>query len=710
MPDLGLPDKEFNHLSKDERFLRKLKEIVQSNLGNEQFGVESLAEAIGMSRIQVYRKLQKLTGKNVSQYIREIRLERAMEMLKENVANISEIAYEVGFGSPAYFNKCFHDYYGYPPGEVVKKNQQKREFEQEVIAKEAVDNKDIFVRKITKIASNRYILFSIIILLGLALIMLGKNNIVKVNRVDTQVKVPPKKTIAVLPFRNDSPDSDYEYFLNGMQEEISNQLQKIEDLIVRPRQSVEQYRITEKDIPSIGEELNVAYILEGSGRLIRDTVRMWIKLIDVNINEQIWGEAYNVPYTTEATFDLQGSVVKKVAASLGKNITPLEEKRIDSRHVIPIEAQRLFMRGRGEINYFFNGLGSHHADLAMDFYDQTLAIDPDYAYAAASKGEVFMHRNRNLDSAIYYCKKAIQLDPEEGYGYWILGECYKHLELYDISLENYLKAVELYPYVPGPNMHVGYLYITKKEDVIKGLPYLKKSLELRPLDELNQLVASECYFYMGDYEKAKEHAMNSFNLGHKYTSWGIQCYYMASTAMNDFRETLQFLDSICSFTDCGNNIHTMYWSLHLRLNDFEQAEKDYDRLIEAGERFQLFDSIFLAYMYQQLGRMDDYQKTINRCQKRGETLWNDDKESFNNIGNLIPLYAILGEEEKTLYYMSEFEKTGFHFNIFEDFEVLPIYENIRDDPEFKAILKRVHEKKANLMAQIREIEKQWDLE
>ena len=121
MPDLGLPDKEFNHLSRDEKFLRNLKEIVQSNLTNEQFGVQGLAKAIGMSRIQVYRKLQKLTGKNVSQYIREIRLEKAMELLKAGASNVAEIAYQVGFGSPAYFNKCFHDFYGYPPGEIFKK-------------------------------------------------------------------------------------------------------------------------------------------------------------------------------------------------------------------------------------------------------------------------------------------------------------------------------------------------------------------------------------------------------------------------------------------------------------------------------------------------------------------------------------------------------------------------------------------------------------
>ena len=252
MPDLDLPDKEFNQLSRDERFLRKLRQIVESNLGNEQFGVESLAEAIAMSRIQVYRKLRKLIGKNISQYIREIRLEQAMDLLKKDVANVAEIAYRVGFRSPAYFNKCFHDFYGYPPGEVIKKNQCERVSPDAVITKEEEKNKIILVQKKKRNIRDRYILYTLIILIGVVLIITGVSYYIQVNKLAPQAKSSTEKTVAVLPFRNDSPDPDHEYLLNGMQDEITNQLQKIEDLIVKPRQSVEQYRNTEKDIPSIG--------------------------------------------------------------------------------------------------------------------------------------------------------------------------------------------------------------------------------------------------------------------------------------------------------------------------------------------------------------------------------------------------------------------------------------------------------------------------
>lgn len=111
----------YPNFSKNESFLKRLTVLVEKNLEKEQFGVEDLASAMNMNRTQLYRRIKSLTGKTASQYIREIRLLEAMELHKNDVATASEIAYKVGFRSPTYFNKCFHDYFGYPPGDVKKK-------------------------------------------------------------------------------------------------------------------------------------------------------------------------------------------------------------------------------------------------------------------------------------------------------------------------------------------------------------------------------------------------------------------------------------------------------------------------------------------------------------------------------------------------------------------------------------------------------------
>ncbi|MDR8390807.1 tetratricopeptide repeat protein [Aliifodinibius sp. S!AR15-10] len=104
----------------DDAFLKKLTAVVEENLGDEQFNVTDLAFKAGVSRSKIHRKLQQLMNKSTSQFIREIRLQHAMELLKTRVATISEIAYKVGFNSHTYFSKCFHDYYDFPPSKVFK--------------------------------------------------------------------------------------------------------------------------------------------------------------------------------------------------------------------------------------------------------------------------------------------------------------------------------------------------------------------------------------------------------------------------------------------------------------------------------------------------------------------------------------------------------------------------------------------------------------
>ena len=103
-------------------FLSRLTEVIEENLTDEQFGVTELAQELGMSRSNLLRKVKKLSGLSVSQFIRQLRLERAMELLKEKSLTVSEISYQVGFGSSSYFIKCFREHYGYPPGEAESRD------------------------------------------------------------------------------------------------------------------------------------------------------------------------------------------------------------------------------------------------------------------------------------------------------------------------------------------------------------------------------------------------------------------------------------------------------------------------------------------------------------------------------------------------------------------------------------------------------------
>ena len=110
--------REEKKLSKlDEKFMNKVIDVINTHISEEEFSIEQFGKEAGMSRSQIHRKLKALTGKSPSLYLRSVRLSRAKQMIQAREANISEIAYRVGFSSPAYFSRCFKEEFGYPPSE-----------------------------------------------------------------------------------------------------------------------------------------------------------------------------------------------------------------------------------------------------------------------------------------------------------------------------------------------------------------------------------------------------------------------------------------------------------------------------------------------------------------------------------------------------------------------------------------------------------------
>jgi signal transduction histidine kinase/DNA-binding response OmpR family regulator len=107
--------------SPEHDFILQVRQLIEENIDNELFGVSELANSIHLSRSQLHRKLKSLTGQAPNELIRNYRLERAMQLLQQNSGTVTEISYQTGFSSPAYFSKCFSDRYGYPPGDMKKK-------------------------------------------------------------------------------------------------------------------------------------------------------------------------------------------------------------------------------------------------------------------------------------------------------------------------------------------------------------------------------------------------------------------------------------------------------------------------------------------------------------------------------------------------------------------------------------------------------------
>jgi len=252
-------------------FLSQIIAVVEKNISNEQFGVSELADEMNMSRSNLLRKVKKLTKLSVSQLIKEVRLKRGMEMLRKSALNVSEVSHQVGFSSTSYFIKCFREHYGYPPGEVGKRDEA--EMNPVPVARSNRKRNFIMLGAAGLIAALAIGLFTYYTLLSSG---------------------PPalEKSVAVLPFKNDSNDSTNVYLINGLMESTLNNLQKIEGLKVISRTSAEKYRNTSRSIPEMAEELNVNYFVEGSGQKIGDQILLNIQLIEGPSDKHLWSMQY----------------------------------------------------------------------------------------------------------------------------------------------------------------------------------------------------------------------------------------------------------------------------------------------------------------------------------------------------------------------------------------------------------------------------------
>ena len=159
------------------------------------------------------------------------------------------------------------------------------------------------------------------------------------------------KSIAVLPFRNDSPDEENEYFCNGMMEEILDKLHKVGDINVLSRTATEQYRNTTKDPKEIAAELGVANILEGSVRKYEDKFRINVQLIQAGTGYHLWSEVFDGELS-EAIFTVQSNIAQEIALKLDAAITPFEKQQIKKSHTSIYAAYEKYMRGRESLRKY----------------------------------------------------------------------------------------------------------------------------------------------------------------------------------------------------------------------------------------------------------------------------------------------------------------------------------------------------------------------
>lgn len=240
--------------------------------------------------------------------------------------------------------------------------------------------------KIRKPKRNKAVAF--ILLLVAVLAIAGATIIYFVNKQNDNI-ADLEKSIAILPFRNDSPDDSTQYFMDGVMEELLTNLQRIKDLRVLGRTSVEQYRNQNKPIPQIAKELGVNYIVEGSGQKSGNSLRMRVQLILAKKERHIWANSYEQDtIKLQEYFKTQAEFAKTIANELKAVITSGEQELIEKVPTKKLEAYEAYLQGM----FYWRKLSRSDLEIAMKYFELAKDKDPDYALAYAGIGFTWLAR------------------------------------------------------------------------------------------------------------------------------------------------------------------------------------------------------------------------------------------------------------------------------------------------------------------------------
>ncbi|HTC65143.1 MAG TPA: TIR domain-containing protein [Candidatus Saccharimonadales bacterium] len=284
-------------------------------------------------------------------------------------------------------------------------------------------------------------------------------------------------SIAVLPFANMSGDKEQEYFSDGLAEEILNVLTKIPGLKVIARTSAFAFKGKNEDIRKIAEALGVSNVLEGSVRRAGNRLRITAQLIHASDGTHLWSERYDRDMTD--VFAIQDEIAQAISEALKLRLTPRTQ-------TVSIEAYQNYLKGQ----YYWARFSSESVAKAMNYYEQALAIDPNYALAyvglavsyslLAGLGLKPVHEVVPLARSA--AEKALALDPTSGEAHSSLAISAVYMD-YDWKRaeEHFRQAMAVVPVSPLVRFRYVSLYLIPLGRAAEAMEQSRLALETDPL-------------------------------------------------------------------------------------------------------------------------------------------------------------------------------------------------------------------------------------
>jgi len=463
------------------------------------------------------------------------------------------------------------------------------------------------------------------------------------------LKDPAKleKSIAVLPFINDSPDQENTYFINGVMEEILNNLQKIKDLRVISRTSAEQYRGQKRPISEIAQELGVNYIVEGSGQKYGNSFRLRAQLIMAEHESHLWGESFQQKITdVEDIFDIQIKIAESIAEELKAVISPEEKRLIEKIPTDDIDAYDAFLKGK----FATYKLTPEDLDAAIRYFEQAKEKDPVFALPYTGIAMVWLIRQQFGYTT-----------PEEA-GPKIMEAVEKALELDSTLAEvQYMLA----------NMKVYGMW-----DWEGGESAYKKTIEINPNHAEAHGMYSMLLIILGRPEEGMEHIELALKLDPHNPI--INLWYSA-----DLLFVHRYDDCISVGRDLLEKNPTFFGVLD-QVKDALYLKGRYEEAFEASE-------FYYRNMYKDFNHAFDQNESpgnIGMLNLEADSLMEQSKLKYVCPNDIATLYIHAGNRERAMDCLEQAYESRDSNIIFTG--VRSVFASLRDEPRFQELMRNLN--------------------
>jgi TolB-like protein/Tfp pilus assembly protein PilF len=455
----------------------------------------------------------------------------------------------------------------------------------------------------------------------------------------------PQKSIAVLPFDNLSRDPDNAFFAEGVQDEILTRLAKIADLKVIARTSTQRFKSTPDDLQQIAKQLGVMNILEGTVQKAGDQVRVNVQLINAVTDAHLWAETYDRKLTD--IFAVESEIAKAIAETLQAKLTGAEKTSIAKAPTANPEAYELYLKGR----FFWNKRTGTDLRKAIDYFNQAIAKDPNYALAYVGLADSYLllssyaavSPRESLPPARSALKKALELDDslaEAHASFGLLATL--ELDLHG-ALDELKRAVELKPNYATAHHWLALAHLTLAQ-FDPAISEAKRAIELDPLSLVINADTSWIYFSARRYDEAEAQVRKTleidpqFFLAHYYLGEVFQFKGRLSEAIAEFQKAF----------DLNNDPYSL---------------------------------AMLGQAYARNGQKDEAQKILARL--------NEEAKSHYVAPYALALVQIaLGDKDRAieeLEHAYQEHETNYLFAI----KVDPMLDDLRGDPRFEALVQKI---------------------